>query len=521
MGQLFPWFVTGFDIILPEGANLYKIAFFTSTASGGDIRSSTGGGASRVELSTAWLEWLVLGAGHELMLFASVGILLFGLDDLLFDALWLATRRRGPSLIPNAPPVEGRFAIFVPAWDEANALPAMLQRTLAAWEGEDFRLYVGCYANDAATLFAVSPLIARDGRLRLVIGNREGPTTKGDNLNRLWAALGEDERAEGVLFSAIVLHDAEDHVHPGELALYRRYLGENAMVQVPVVPLIKREERWVGGHYADEFAEAHGKELVVRSRLGLPLPSAGVGCALTRTALALLAIERGGEPFRCDSLTEDYEIGMVIGAYGLGTRFVDTIGPAGDRVVSRGAFPGRTEKAVRQKSRWIAGIALAGWDHLGWPRSRRDEGGLRAARPWLARWMLWRDRRAPLAALILLAAYAGALLTALGWAGHWLFGWNAIVVGDGARLLLALNAVMLCWRMAMRGHFTSRWYGLGEATCSLPRAFVSNVIAILAARRAVMLYWRMVRSGEVVWDKTEHLDTGATHDDGFVRVATR
>lgn len=474
-----------------------------------------------MELSTAWLEWLVLGAGHELMLFASVGILLFGLDDLLFDALWLATRHRERSIVPNAPPVEGRFAVFVPAWDEANALPAMLRRTLGAWEGEDFRLYVGCYPNDAVTLFAVSPLIARDARLRLVIGNREGPTTKGDNLNRLWAALGEDERAEGMLFSAIVLHDAEDHVHPGELALYRRYLGENAMVQIPVVPLIKRDERWVGGHYGDEFAEAHGKELAVRSRLDLPLPSAGVGCALTRTALALLAIERGGEPFRSDSLTEDYEIGMVIGAYGLRTRFVDTVGPAGDGVVSRGAFPGRTEEAVRQKSRWIAGIALAGWDHLGWPGSRRGGADFDVSRAWIARWMLWRDRRAPLAALILLAAYAGGLLTALGWAGQHRLGWNAIVVSDGMRLLLAFNAVMLCWRMAMRGYFTARWYGLPAAMLSLPRAFVANVIAMLAARRAILLYWRMLRSGEVVWDKTEHVDNEVVHDDGFAHVAIR
>src|SRR3546814_15061230 len=105
----------------------------------------------------------------------------------------------------------------------------------------------------AATRCAVSPLFARDRRLRLGIGGREGPTTKGDNLNRLWAALGEDERAEGVRFAAIVLHDAEDHVHPDELALYRRHLCDAAMVQIPVMPLIKRKERWVGGHYGDEF----------------------------------------------------------------------------------------------------------------------------------------------------------------------------------------------------------------------------------------------------------------------------
>ncbi len=472
-------------------------------------------------LSTAWLEWLALGAGHELMLFASVGILLIGLDDLLFDALWLGTRRRGGPPVPGAPPIEGSFAVFVPAWDEANVLPAMLHRTLAAWEGQDFILYVGCYPNDAATLFAVSPLVARDRRLRLVIGNREGPTTKGDNLNRLWAALGEDERAENKRFAAVVLHDAEDHVHPDELALYRRYLGENAMVQIPVVPSMARGSRWIGGHYGDEFAEAHGKELVVRSRLDMPLPSAGVGCALTRNALALLAIERGGEPFRCDSLTEDYEIGMVIGAYGLGARFVEAIGSTGDRIVSRGNFPGKVDAAVRQKSRWIAGIALAGWDHIGWAGSRQDMGRLSASRIWLVRWMLWRDRRAPLAALVLLAAYAGLVATVAGWTGQSLFGWRAAEPGDGMRLLLAFNAAMLCWRMGMRGHFTARWYGLREAVLSLPRAFFANVIAMLAARRAVALYWRMLRSGEVVWDKTEHLENDLAHDDALVRKAAR
>lgn len=472
-----------------------------------------------MELSTAWLEWLVLGTGRELMLFASVGILLIGLDDLLFDALWLATRHRRSAPIPKASPIDGCFAIFVPAWDESEELPAMLQRTLAAWQRENFRLYVGCYPNDAATLFAISPLVARDHRLRLVISGREGPTTKGDNLNRLWAALGEDERAERMRFAAVVLHDAEDHVHPDELALYRRYLGKDAMVQIPVVPLIKHKERWIGGHYADEFAEAHGKELAVRSRLGLPLPSAGVGCALTRSALALLAIERRGEPFRCDSLTEDYEIGMLIGAYGLGTRFIDTVGPGGDRIVSRGAFPGEIEKAVVQKSRWIAGIALAGWDHIGWPGSRRDDAG--GHRAWFVRWMLWRDRRAPLAALILLAAYAGAIVAALGLAGQLLLGWDALVAGDGMRLLLTFNLLLLCWRLGMRGHFTARWYGPGEAIVAVPRAFFANVIAILAARRAVALYWRMLRSGEVVWDKTDHPRSEPVHEDAFARRATR
>ena len=474
-----------------------------------------------MERSTAWLEWLVLGASYELMLFASVGILLIGLDDLLFDALWLGTRGERPTRAIAKPPLAGTIAIFIPAWDEHRILAAMLRRSLAAWVGEDVRIYIGCYPNDAATLFAISPLVAGDRRLRLVVNERDGPTTKGDNLNRLWAALGADERAEGMRFAAIVLHDAEDHVHPGEIALYRRHLTDAAMVQIPVVPIIARGARWIGGHYGDEFAEAHGKEMVVRSRLGMSLPSAGVGCALTRHTLALLAIERGGDPFRCNSLTEDYELGMVIGAYGLRARFVDEAGASGDRIVSRGAFPNCAEAAVRQKARWIAGIALAGWDHLGWPGSRRGTMAAQSERVWLARWMLWRDRRAPLAALVLLAAYAGLMLTALGWLGRAVLGWETVIISDAMRMLLALGAVLLVWRLAMRSFFAGRCYGSREAVWAVPRAFVANIMAMLAARRALVIYWRMLRSGEVVWDKTEHRESDMAMDVATAPVSAR
>lgn len=463
--------------------------------------ASSGRRGTGVELSIGWLPWFVHGAAHELMLFAAVGILLIGLDDLLLDAVWLATRHRPlPSIKGGTRIVDGAFAIFVPAWDEAEVLPATIRRTLAAWDGEDFRLYVGCYPNDAATLLAVSLLVARDPRLRLVIGAADGPTTKGDNLNRLWAALLDDERAEGARFAAVVLHDAEDHVHWGELALYRAMLADHAMVQIPVVPMIRKGAIWVGGHYGDEFAEAHGKELAVRSRLGLPIPSAGVGCALSRNALSLLALHRDGRPFRADSLTEDYEVGMLLGAYGLRARFVAASAGAGDPIVSRGCFPGRADAAMRQKARWIAGIALEGWDHLGW--NAVAEGG--GARGWAARWMLWRDRRAPLAAAVILAAYAGLVLTLLGWVGQGTLGWPPPAAHEGLRLLLDFAAALLLWRLGMRCHFTTRWYGWRQGLRAIPRAFVANVIAVLATWRAVAIYCQMLRSGEVVWDKTDH-----------------
>jgi adsorption protein B len=36
----------------------------------------------------------------------------------------------------------------------------------------------------------------------------------------------------------------------------------------------------ISGHYCDEFAEAHGKFMPVRQKLGASLPLAGVGCAI-------------------------------------------------------------------------------------------------------------------------------------------------------------------------------------------------------------------------------------------------
>ena len=112
------------------------------------------------------------------------------------------------------------------------------------------------------------------------------------------------------------------------------------------------------------------------------------------------------------------------------------------------------------KTTLLAGIALAGWDSLGWigagvARSGRDR--------WLARWMLWRDRRAPLAALVLLAAYGALVLAVAGWTGQQWLGWAIEPLSPAMRLLFAANGVLLLWRLGMRGFFTARWYGLPQA----------------------------------------------------------
>lgn len=442
---------------------------------------------------------IVAAINLELALFAAAGFLIAGLDDLLIDMVWFGSRLTGSSrnrdqiLEPRDPDRESPLAIFVPAWDEAGVIGPMLAETLRRFGDDDYRLFVGCYPNDPETIGVVRPIVAREPRLRIALCDHGGPTTKADCLNAIWRAMRADEAAAGTSFRAVVLHDAEDVVHPAELRLFRVFLDDHALVQLPVSPMIDRASPWVGGHYCDEFAEAHGKNLVVRQLLGAGLPSAGVGCAISRAMLGAIADERGGAPFDETSLTEDYELGLRIAARGGKSAFVRAIDPRdGSLIAVRALFPGRFGAAARQKSRWIMGIALMGWERLGW------RGG------WAEIWMRWRDRLAPVSAIVLACAYLSfalsAILVAADLAGAYSFESSPLP----PMLVLAL-VLMLAWRLAMRALFTARVYGRREGAHAIVRAVISNLVAMEAARRAIFCYVRAHRDAPPRWDKTAHV----------------
>ncbi|MFA5989894.1 MAG: glycosyl transferase family protein [Sphingomonas sp.] len=442
---------------------------------------------------------------RETMLFAAIGFLIGGIDDLIIDLAFAVHRvqrwampqgdaqLRFLSALPTSA-TKARIAIFVPAWDEAPVIGAMLASLVERIDYPDYCVYVGTYPNDPATIAAVAAMAERDGRIRLVIGTANGPTTKAGCLNSLWAALARDEAAHGGYANAIVLHDAEDLVHPAELRLFAHFIGRYDTVQLPVLPLVDRHSRLVGGHYCDEFAEAHAKQLVVRQFLGAGLPLAGVGCAIARTALEAIAKSRGGAPFDAASLTEDYELGLTIAAMG-GRGMMARVRerPGGPLVAVRAFFPATLEAAVRQKSRWMIGIALAGWDRVGWARSGE----------WREHWMRMRDRRAPLAVLVLAAAYVALVSWGLACLLRWITGEPGTTPLVPA-WLLGINAALLFWRLAMRILFTGVAYGAWESLWSVPRLFISNLVSLLAARRAMMRYVAMLSGKTAVWDKTAH-----------------
>lgn len=443
----------------------------------------------------AWID----AVARETTLFAAVGFMIGGADDLLVDLVYLWRWMRGATgtlllgdmLARDRP---RRLAVFVPAWDESAVIGAMLRTALARFAYPDYRIFVGCYPNDPATIEAVAAVAETDDRVLLVIGSRDGPTTKADCLNTLWRALGRDDRAGGVRTNAVVLHDAEDVVHPTELQVYDALLADHAIVQIPVLPLIDRRARWVSGHYADEFAESHGKQMVVRAAIGAGLPLAGVGCAVSVATLEAIAAQNGA-PFDADSLTEDYELGLRAGAYGQGCFARVREYPGGPLVAVRAYFPATIHAAVVQKARWMTGIALAGWDRIGWARP------LHLADHWMRMW----DRRAPVAVLVLAAAYVAVAAWGAATAGHAIVGGAPPAASAGMRAILTATSGLLLWRIAARGVVTGLSYGWREAMWSLPRLLVANVISLLAARRAIVRYVGILTGVPPRWDKTAHV----------------
>ena len=155
--------------------------------------------------------------GFELLLFAAIWFAIGAVDEIALDLLWLwlrVTGRAKDQIIDIEPDTElkGVAAVFIPTWREATVIGTTVRHCLAVWPQRDLRIYVGCYRNDPDTLAALIAAAPDDPRLRIVVHDRDGPTTKADCLNRLHAALCEDEIRGGFAARSVILHDAEQVV---------------------------------------------------------------------------------------------------------------------------------------------------------------------------------------------------------------------------------------------------------------------------------------------------------------------
>ncbi|MCE1165860.1 MAG: glycosyltransferase [Bacteroidetes bacterium] len=213
-----------------------------------------------------------------------------GLDDLYLDLLYWFLRRRHKSKFPDFSQmhdkIEKPIAIMMGAWNESGVIGRTLSYAIGNIKYKNYRIFVGLYPNDAESIRVVKEVAARDSRIKICINPQEGPTTKADNLNSLYAAITEFEKAYGE-FEIIIVHDAEDFIHPYSMKLYNFLIGYKGYhgIQIPVVPIKSKFGKTYHRTSCDAFAEIHTKDMIVRQGMGAFIPYSGTGMGFHRRAI--------------------------------------------------------------------------------------------------------------------------------------------------------------------------------------------------------------------------------------------
>lgn len=326
------------------------------------------------------------------LVFSAISFFISGLDDLFFDVFYWISEGRRVWKYRHAEPLtyeklikipEQRLAVMIPCWHEAGVIEVMLKHNVFAIEYNEYDLFVGVYPNDPATIAAVDGIIETTPHVHCVVGPTPGPTNKASNLNIIFEYIKQYEKENNIQYAMFILHDSEDIIHPLGFKLFNYLVPRYDMVQIPVFPLPVELYHLTHWTYAAEFSEIHTKDIFVRERIGGLVPSAGVGTAFSRRAIEMLT-KKQGSPFRGGTLTEDYDTALQIRLGGLSQVFVSQkvlrtewrkkwyfFGKpvsiiTKKNIATQALFPMEYMKAVRQKTRWILGIAFQEWVVQGW-----------------------------------------------------------------------------------------------------------------------------------------------------------
>ncbi len=449
--------------------------------------------------------------------------LLFGLDDLLIDVVyycrlswrWLFKRQVIKPLTREqlADEPEKPIAIMIPAWQESNVIQRMLLNTAGALDYSNIVVFVGTYPNDEATALEAGKAREVFPNIEIIVTPADGPTNKADCLNWIFQGIRIYEKKHNLRFEAFLMHDAEDIIHPLWPKLVNHLMPKMSFIQLPVFPLDAHWYDFVGGVYRDEFAENHTKDMRVREALSISLPSAGVGTALSRETVDWLAEKRNNQIFDVTSVAEDYLLGIMLHEMPgrkiflqqwvsyhrkrkrLFSREEDEVADI-QPVATREYFPTGFWAAVRQKSRWILGVALQGW-RAGWTGSLGSD------------YFLYRDRKGLLCNLVVIFGYIVVVYWSSIIAYNQLNGGSAIPpLIQPDEIYFKMTVVVLAlfaWRILNRMIATTRVFGIVDGLLAFPRLFVGNFVNFFATTMAIHRYIGARLSGKVpAWGKTEH-----------------
>ena len=463
---------------------------------------------------------------ENLTALTAIVILISSLDDLFIDLYYwireiyraLFIRQRYGNALPIAElstKPERPFAIMAPAWHEHEVIAQMVENTVTTLEYHNFKIFIGVYCNDPATMAEAERMTRRYHQVVRVIVPHDGPTCKADCLNWIIQAIFLHEETHQIEFAGVVMHDSEDVIHPLELKLFNYLIHRKDFIQLPVLSLEREWYEFTASTYKDDFAEWHQKDLVVRESMTKMVPGAGVGSCYSRRAIAALCRTNKNQPFNTDTLTEDYDFSFRLKTLGMKQIFVkfpieyqiqrkyffgwrESKISVKSLIATREYFPSTFRAAYRQRARWIIGIAFQGMQHVGW------RGNL------ATKYLLFRDRKGLLTSLVAIFAY-GLLINFLVLRAFSAYGFGLVAypsfIQPGSWIfdVFIINAFLLTNRVLQRFYFVSRLYGIEQGFLAIPRIVVSNFINFFATVRA----WKQfiihyVTATPIAWDKTQH-----------------
>jgi adsorption protein B len=471
-------------------------------------------------------------------------LFLSGCDELVVDLwfAWQATFARDSwdvsmERLDRLP--QQRLALFIPCWMESEVIEQMIDHNLEIIDYENYDVFLGVYPNDAHTIAKATALERNHARVHVSVCPAPGPTNKADCLNWIFQRMRLEEETHGGRFDVVVQHDAEDLIHPKAFKLINDLTGRDLarrydMVQIPVLPLEKPARFVTHGTYCDEFAEYQLKDIYTRQSMGGFVPSAGVGTAFRREALEEIAASYRNQIYNINTLTEDYEIGLKFHRHGKRQFLVRKAVPlksrngngngnhgtngsngnghhawwqrwfaAGNRyqveyIATREYFPHTFGAAVRQKSRWVMGVALQTWDQLGWRVG------------WKQLYWFWRDRKGLLGNPITLLSNLIFLYCLVMWAAARAgdTNWNIAMVFPAAGWvwwLVPFNTFFIFERWLYRAYAVNRMYGPRQAMGVIWRTPIGNLINFASTVSALAQFFTAkLRREEVPWAKTMH-----------------
>jgi adsorption protein B len=438
---------------------------------------------------------------YYLLWTCTILLVISGIDDTVIDILYWFHRWKYKKTLPELKKInsvpENSIALIICAWKEYRVIERTITYALSKINYSNYNIFIGVYPNDTKTLEVVNKIAKKNNKVIVCVNSNEGPTTKADNLNNVYEILKETEYRNHKQFDMVLIHDSEDFIHSQSLKLFNYIISHQNIdaVQIPVVPIKDKKGKFIHRIYCDGFAEVHTKDMIVRQALNAFIPFAGTGMAFKRDLFEFLE-NNYGQVFNEHNLTEDYELGLKLHKMGYKTCFVNMLSNYKNeitRIATKEYFPNNFWAAVKQRSRWTAGICFQNWKIHKW------EGSFKT------KYFLLRDRKTIFSNLMV-------LLNTIVFSAFIIYIAQIILEQKLLEEIIKIDITLwyLLWacfgflimRLTHRFLFTYNWYGFKYAVFSLIRITVDNFINFFATLRAIKVFASMKQ--KIVWESTEH-----------------